>query len=283
VVTELGAALSVARRRLAPASDSPLLDAQTLLAHIMDRPRSWVQAHPEAGLSPDQDLQFETALRRLEAGEPLPYVLGRWEFFGLEFEIQPGVLIPRPETELLVERALDWLRAHSAARHFADVGAGSGCIAASLAVNINDLHGVATDISVAALQLARRNFERHGVAARVQPVCCDLLGALHGPFDLMCANLPYIPTGILKTLDVYRHEPALALDGGADGLDLIRRLLADAPRLLTRDGLLLAEIEAGEGQAALRLARSAFPRAEIALRQDLAGHDRLIEVYQHAD
>jgi release factor glutamine methyltransferase len=268
--------------------ETPALDAQVLLAHITGRSRAWVLAHPEAGLTPEQESALETAIGQLQDGAPLPYVLGHWEFFGLDFDVTPDVLIPRPETELLVETALGWVRTHpEAAYHFVDVGTGSGCIPVALAVHVPRADIVATDISPAALSVAQRNAEKHGVEERITFVECDLLPAdgLSSIVDVFTANLPYIPTATLTGLDVYKHEPILALDGGpGDGLSLIRRLLA----LLTaktdtgfavsaqpNGSLVLLEIEQRQGAAVSVLARAAFPDADIYIKKDLAGIDRL--------
>jgi release factor glutamine methyltransferase len=263
-------------RCLAPHSEIPRLDAQVLLAEILGRPRSWVAAHPEASPDPDQARRLQAARRRLAEGEPLPYVLGRQEFFGLNFQVNPDVLIPRPETEHLVERALDWLRAHPGRRLAADIGAGSGCIAVSLAAHVPDLQVLACDRSAAALHTARRNAAAHRVAGRIAFIQADLLPAVHARLDLVCANLPYIPSRLLAGLPVYGREPTLALDGGPDGLSLIRRLLARLSGLPYRPGLVLLEIEASQGPAALALASSEFPPARAAVLPDLAGRDRLL-------
>lgn len=289
----VGEWLEAVAARLRKRSDTAELDAQVLLAKIMGRPRSWLLAHPETVLDAEQEADLRSAVRRLERGEPLPYVLGEWEFFGLPFLVTPDVLIPRPETELLVEHALAWLRAHPARRRLLDVGTGSGCIAIALAVNVPDLRVLATDISPAALEVARRNASRLGLEERIEFVQCDLLpgcGAPAGgkkfspaapgrePFDLLVANLPYIPTHVLRRLPVYRREPTVALDGGPDGLDLVRRLLTAAPAWLAPGGLMLLEIEASQGPAAMALAFDLFSGATIHLHQDLAGHDRLLEI-----
>src|SRR5512143_2162838 len=152
--------LEATAARLSTVSESPQLDAQVLLAYVLDKPRTWVLAHPDSAPEPEAALKLEPMLRRLEQGEPLPYVLGHQEFFGLDFELTPDVLIPRPETELLVEKALAWLEAAPERRTVADVGTGSGCIAVSLATRLPDLHVLATDISMAALRVARRNAQK---------------------------------------------------------------------------------------------------------------------------
>ena len=264
--------------RLTQVSETPALEAQVLLAHLLGRPRSWVLAHPEISLNPEQLAELESRLARLETGEPLPYILQRREFFGLDFSVGPQVLIPRPETELLVEQALAWLRANPGRRSALDVGTGSGCIALALAVNIPDLNILASDISAGALEQAQANLRRYALPARVEFILADLIPAFRKPVDLICANLPYIPSHELSRLKVGRWEPRLALDGGPDGLSLIRRLLDQAPSSLAPGGLLLMEIEAGQGQAVLDLARQSFPEAEIVLLQDLAGRDRLVRI-----
>ncbi|MDD5370049.1 MAG: peptide chain release factor N(5)-glutamine methyltransferase [Anaerolineaceae bacterium] len=267
-----------AAARLEGRSETPSLDAQILLAGVLGKPRTWVLAHPEICLSVDQACCWERDLARLETGEPLPYVLGSWEFYGLAFEVNASVLIPRPETELLVERALEWLGDHPDRRRAVDVGTGTGCIAITLAERIPHLEVTAIDCSAPALETARRNAQQHGVAARMNLQLGDLLKGVWQSFDLVCANLPYIPTRTLLELPIYRKEPATALDGGPDGLDVLRRFFAQAPQRLAPGGLLLAEIEARQGEAGLGLARSAFPGAEVEVVQDLAGLDRLVSV-----
>lgn len=275
--------------------ETAALDAQVLLAHILKRDRTWVLAHPEIRLTPEQEAVLEAAIRQLQDGTPLPYVIGHREFFGLDFIVTPDVLIPRPETELLVETALNWIRTYpEPAYRFLDVGTGSGCIPITLATHVPRADILATDISPAALAIARRNAEKHGVQERITFIECDLLPhtvddgklninfdpfAVHGllsTINIITANLPYIPTGTLKELAVYKHEPTLALDGGADGLDLLRRLLAEITGKMDAGCLILLEIESGQGRPALELAQAAFRGAGIEIKKDLAGLDRLL-------
>jgi len=264
--------------------ESIQLDSQVLLAHILQETRTWVVAHPETQLTEPQLALVEDSISRLQSGEPLPYILGHWEFYGFDFELTPDVLIPRPETELLVERAMAWLKASPERRTIADIGTGSGCISIAIAKTIPDAIVTATDISLPALKVARRNALRHDVSKRVSFVQCDLLPYHPDPlptdlhFDLICANLPYIPTETLRTLEVYKHEPQLALDGGSDGLDAIRTLLGIAPDWLAPNGMILLEIEASQGLATVSLAYDAFDNAEIYLRRDISGHHRLVEI-----
>jgi release factor glutamine methyltransferase len=269
--------------RLEKTSDMPGLDAQVLLARLLNKPRSWVLAHPEAPLPGNRYTALEALVVRLDGGEPLPYIVGHWEFFGLEFEVTPDVLIPRPETELLVERAIAWLRKskrRSRGLRVMDVGTGSGCIAISLAVNLPGLSITATDISPAALKVARRNAERMNVSGCITFLEADLFPNPYIPdfFSLIVANPPYIPTNTLFKIPVYGREPPIALDGGPDGLALIRRILTEVPHWLIPGGLLLMEIEASEGPGVLSLASDVFSKARIQLHKDLAGHDRLLEV-----
>lgn len=274
--------LTQAAQRLQAYTDSPVLDARVLLSHVTGQPASWLLAHLEAEVTPGQAAALDESLHRLELGEPLPYILGRWEFFGLNFEVTPDVLIPRPETELLVEKALAWLKAHPGRRRAVDVGTGSGCIAVALATHMPDLQLVATDVSPAALAVARRNIRKHGLENRVETECCDLLPLDTRPIDMIVANLPYIPTGDLRSLAVYGREPTLALDGGPDGLDIIRELMARAPDRLAPGGLMLLEIEASQGMLAVSLAYETFSHAAIHLYQDLSGRDRIVEITNHS-
>jgi len=249
-----------------------------LLSHVLEQPQTWILAHSEAELSATQQAKITALIARLKQGEPLPYLTGRQEFFGLSFEVSPAVLIPRPETELMVETALRWLRLHPAANSAVDVGTGSGCIAVSLAVNAPTLHIVATDISAEALAIAQRNAQFHHVEDRITFQEADLISAELGRFDLVCANLPYVPTSRLAKVNSLPYEPALALNGGPDGLALIKRCLAYAPAHIRAPGMLLFEIEASTGNAAIALAREAFPQAKVTLIPDLAGRDRLMSI-----
>jgi release factor glutamine methyltransferase len=264
-------------------SETPQLDAQVLLAHVFQKPRTWILAHPETHLTVAQVDSVKQAVSRLRHGEPLPYILGHQEFFGLDFELTPDVLIPRPETELLVERAIAKMETATQPQSVADIGTGSGCIAISLAVHVPELQIVATDISPQALAVAHRNARRFHVEHQIEFIECDLLPSSQvdlpsSPFDLICANLPYIPTQTLHQLPVYGREPTLALDGGSDGLDLVRRLLALAPEWLASGGCLLLEIESTLGAPALSWAYDSFSEAEIHLHRDLTGRDRLLEI-----
>jgi len=264
--------------RLSSVSQTPLLDAQVLLGHVLGRTRTWVLAHPEAYLSSDQEHALREAIARLEAGQPLPYVLGHREFYGLDFIVTPDTLIPRPETELLVEQALSWSQTRTKRLRVADIGTGSGCIAISLALDASNIHVLGCDISLTALRVAKANAHKHRVSGKIDFVQCDLLPPVKVQFDLICANLPYIPTEILHSLKVYQREPEMALDGGEDGLGQTRRLFNESVTVLAPGGLLLLEIEASSGVAVHSLAHEAFTKADVQVLPDLAGRDRLVSV-----
>lgn len=280
--------LDISAGRLGSFSDTPQLDAQVILAHIIQKPRAWVIAHPEHAVGNEKRENFELALKKLEAGEPLPYVLGKWEFFGLEFDITKDVLIPRPETELLVEKAIAWLQAHPGKRNVADIGTGSGAIAVAIAANVTDVSILATDISPAALQVAKHNAGKFNAQNQIDFIECDLLPKSRvkrktsdlrlSTFNLICSNPPYIPTETMHTLPIFGREPTIALDGGADGLEFYRRLFKLAPDWLAPNGMMLLETEAALGMQALSLACNSFSDVNIHLHKDLAGHDRLLEI-----
>jgi len=273
----IGQAIQEASAHLRPASDHPRVEAEILLGHVLQRTYAALLTHPEQGLSPAQLAEYRALVRDRALGHPLPHLTGRVEFYGLEIEVTPEVLIPRHETELLVELALD---RHP--RTAVDVGTGSGCIAVALATQLPDLEAYAIDISPAALAVARRNAERHGVEQRIQFIVGDLLDRRPAPVDLIVSNPPYVSADDWATLprEVRCHEPRLALDGGPDGFALIRRLLAQSEGLLEAGGTLLVEIGAGQGTEAQNIARIVFPgdMASIRIHTDLAGRDRVLEV-----
>lgn len=276
--SEIGQWLQRAKRKLQSTSETPAIEAQALLAHILNKPRSWILAHPETRISSVQLAKLDDLLNRLSKGEPLPYLLGQWEFFGLQFYVSPAVLIPRPETELMVETALKWLQQNPRSRKVADVGCGSGCIGITLAHHFPDLSVVASDISFQALQLAKQNIALHHLQSRVELIQADLLSPLKHAFDLICANLPYIPTNKLLNLPVVKHEPNVALDGGEDGLRIIHKLLKEIRLHTAPGGLVLLEIENTQKENALALASSLFAEAVIDCVHDLSNHPRLLTI-----
>jgi len=259
-------------------TETPALDAQVLVAHFLEKPRSWVLAHPEAQIANHQYNKIIHGMDRLEHGEPLPYVIGHREFFGLEFQLTPDVLIPRPETELLVENGITWLLKHPNQRKAIDVGTGSGCIGIALANNVLDLQVLMADISRGALIVARGNAEKLGLFDRLEFRQADLMDGIEGHFNLICANLPYIPNPMLRYLSVAEREPNLALDGGLSGTELIFRLLDQSRSHLAPGGTILLEIESSQGAEVSSMACSYYPASHVELLKDLSGNDRCIEI-----
>lgn len=269
--------LKKARADLAKRSDTPDLDAQLLLMHASGKTKTWLWTYPEIPLDETVRRDFLDLLDRYLRGEALPYLLGSWEFYGRSFHVTPAVLIPRPETELLIETALQRLNQVESAAVL-DVGTGSGCIAITIAKEKPAAAVIGVDVSLAVLKIARINTHRHDVSRQVRLVCSDLTAAVTGYYDLVCANLPYIPTRKLADLAVAASEPHLALDGGSDGLLPIRRLIADLKRLLWPGGWVLLEIEAQQGPVVQQLLEAKYPGRQARVRKDLAGHDRLVEM-----
>jgi release factor glutamine methyltransferase len=259
-------------------TETPALDAQVLVAHFLEKPRSWVLAHPEASIDDHQYNKIIQGMGRLEHGEPLPYIIGHWEFYGLDFHLTPDVLIPRPETELLVENGITWLLNHPNQRKVVDIGTGSGCIGIALAKNIPDLQVLMVDISPGALVVAQGNAEKHGLSDRLEFRQADLLEGIEEFFSLICANLPYIPSPILINLSVAEREPRLALDGGRSGTELISRLLDQSRSHVAPGGMIILEIESSQGDEVRSMANSFYPASHLELLKDLSGFDRCIEI-----
>jgi release factor glutamine methyltransferase len=227
----------------------PRREAGSLLSHATGRDPAFLITHADETLTPAVSAAFRDAVARRASGEPFQYIAGRQEFYGLEFEVTPDVLIPRPETELLVETALGLLKG-SDAPLVCDVGTGSGCIAVTLLRERADARGIALDISEGALGVAERNAERHGVRGRLRLLVSDCFDALQAGehegvrFDLVASNPPYIAEADLEGLqrEVREHEPRGALTPGGDGLSVVRRLVAESPRFLKPGGHLVFEI-----------------------------------------
>jgi len=273
----IGAALIDAYARLANAGvGTPRLDAELLLAHACGWTRARLLAALREPVPSSAVGVFAAAIDRRLAREPLAYIVGRQEFWSLDFEVTPAVLIPRPETELLVECGLSWLASTSRLR-IADVGTGSGCIAIALAREMKSASVWATDLSTEALAVARRNAQRLGVADRICFGAGDLLAPIAdgAPFDLICSNPPYVASADAHSLEPeLLHEPGFALFAGDDGLAVIRRLLVESPAYLALDGALVMEIGFGQAAAVRGLAQAAgFARVDV--RGDYAGIPRV--------
>jgi release factor glutamine methyltransferase len=230
-------------------------EASSLLSHIVDRDRTFLISHAEDQLDDAQWQHFEQAVVRRATGEPAQYITGTQDFFGRAFHVTPDVLIPRPETELLVETALQVMNENAV---ICDVGTGSGCIAITLLCERTDARALAVDVSEAALEVARENARRHSVKDRIDLQISDLFAGLDASaqqFHLIISNPPYVAANMLPTLqrEVRNHEPRVALSPGEDGLTIIRRLLNEAPEFLQNRGHLMMEIGFDQGEAVQRL------------------------------
>jgi release factor glutamine methyltransferase len=253
-----------------------------LLGHATARSREQLLAHPETEVSADQERAYEALLARREAAEPIAYLLGEREFYGRIFKVDRRALIPRPETELLVDlgrvavaRLRDGVGVEPTV---VDVGTGCGAIAISLAGE-SQVHVVATDVSHAALSLARENACRQNLSRAVSLVQTDLLNGLRGPFHVVLANLPYVPRDRVLPPDVKNYEPGVALFGGHRGTELIERLLREARALLAPAAELCLELDEEEQAAPMAtLARELYRDADVSVSQDAGGYDRVVRV-----
>lgn len=255
-------------------------EAGSLLEHVLDRDRTFIIGHPEQLITPAQMQIFRELVMRRAAGEPLQYITTTQSFFGLDFEVAKGVLIPRPETELLVETALELLENSKTAPAICDVGTGSGCIAIALLHERPDAHALALDISEAALEVARRNAARHSVSERltfVKSDCFSGISPTNSSFDLIASNPPYIAEREIAGLqrEVRDHEPLEALAGGPDGLAVVRRLLVESGAFLKEGGYLLIEIGFDQANEVEKLIDQKVWRLS-AIKQDLQGIPRLV-------
>jgi release factor glutamine methyltransferase len=276
----------LAGSRSAVREENPRLDAEVLLRHILSLGRAALYAAPERPMEPGQLQAYVELLDRRAAGEPIAYLTGVREFMGRPFTVDERTLVPRPDTETLVERAIEILRAErplSWGRRplVADVGTGSGAIAVSVAASVADAAVVATDVSHGALRVARANAHRLlANPRRVRLVRCHLLAAVRAPIVLVAANLPYIPSAALAGLPrtVREYEPLGALDGGPDGLEWYRGLLRDLPRLLSPGARLLLECDPGQVSVLLELVHVLLPCRSAWAHRDATGAERVVEV-----
>ena len=274
----LGEALRQTTDKLRGHVEEPSLESRVIIQKATGLTRPVLLSHPERELSDAEMQTIEAMTARRLSGEPLPYILGEWEFFGHSFAINPSVLIPRPETEMMVEAALEWLKNHPEVSMAFDIGAGSGCIGISLLLGLPNLRVTAVDIQRDALLTARENAHRLGCAERFLPLQADLFSALDGSPALICANLPYIPTQTCEDLPAAEFEPLTALDGGKDGFKYYRLLFRQICHKINKEALILCEIEYRQEELALREAKAYFPERDVRVLPDLAGLPRLLRI-----
>lgn len=261
--------------------DSARLEAEVLLCHLLKLNRTRLYADLGSSLSEEELEAFQALIRRHLAHEPVAYIVGKREFYGLEFRVDRRALIPRPETELLVEKTVDLVRKRpDLPPKIADVGTGCGAIAVSLATALPDAQVYALDSSPHSLELAAVNCQAHGVQNRVKILQGDLLSPLPEPVAIVVANLPYIPSADLALLspEITQFEPAAALDGGEDGLQVYRRLLEQAPGKVLPGGCVIMEIAANQGQSIVELTGNLLPSCGVTIEKDYGGLDRLATV-----
>ena len=275
----VGAALRWAVAALAAAGcESPALDAELLLGGVLGWPRERVLAHPQARLDPAAQQAFARLVERRQRREPVAYLLERRAFWDMDLRVRPGVLIPRPETEHLVEQALAWALGQGGrawAGRVADVGVGSGAVALALARELPQCWLVGVDASAVALEVAQENVRRHGMAGRVCLVQGDLLTPLRGPLDCVVANPPYVAADERLPAEVAEWEPAEALVAGPTGIEALSHIVAEAPSWLRRPGALVVELAPHQAEPVARLAAQAgFEEVEV--RPDLAGRPRMV-------
>jgi release factor glutamine methyltransferase len=271
-----GQALSQARKALALYNiEDPALESELLLRHTLNLDRVQLYLEYDSPLNTEQSERFWKLVERRLGGEPAAYITGHREFYGIDFYVNRNVLIPRPETELLVDKALE-LAKHLPITTIADIGTGCGVIAISLASKLPLAKIYATDISNAALEAASENCRWQGVADRICLLQGNLLEPLPGPVDLIVANLPYVRESDLNKVNTLGFEPVLALDGGPDGLDKIRRLCAQLPGKLNAGGSVLLEIGMGQAESVTGILRNYLPSGKIEIIPDLAGVGRVV-------
>jgi release factor glutamine methyltransferase len=272
----IGGAIRAGAQRLDEAAVAePRREAGSLLAHVLGRDRTFLVAHADELLTGEQCKALQSLVERRASGEPFQYLTAHQEFFKLDFEVTSDVLIPRPETELIVETALELLQ-DSPAPYFADIGTGSGCIAISMLQDLPGARAIATDVSPAALRVAQRNSERHGVKDRLVLLESDCFSALdpNAPFNLIASNPPYVAEDELQTVQrEVSYEPRAALAAGPDGLSVIRRLVREARPFVRAGGYFVFEIGFGQSEAVEGLIdRGVWKLHEI--REDLQGIPR---------
>ena len=258
------------------------LEAELLVGLALGIDKVTLYASLEEAVTGSGETDLASLVRRRATREPLPYLLGSREFFGMSFHVRPGVFIPRPETEHLVERAISMAESRfpNGGAVIADVGTGSGAVTVSLAVHLPGARFYGTDVSETSLEVAKDNARRHGVADRTQFLYGDLLAPLPESVDLIVANLPYIKSAVIPTLEpeVSQFEPREALDGGADGLELVRRLLHQSVGRLQAQGAILLELDPDQMDAATEAARAVYVGSTMTRTKDLAGHERVLVI-----
>ncbi|MCD4830362.1 MAG: peptide chain release factor N(5)-glutamine methyltransferase [Anaerohalosphaeraceae bacterium] len=267
----------------AKAIDSARLSAEMLISSVLGMKRIELYMHFDKVVAPDKLARLRELVKRCIANEPVQYLVGSCEFYSMTIKISPDCLVPRPETELLVERAIEFLRNHAPSQSVCDLCTGSGCVAIAIASGCKDAKIIATDICDKALAVAAENLARHDLQNRVELLCGDLfqpvIAELNGePFALITVNPPYVTTSEMESLEdnVRKYEPALALHGGVEGLDIYCRIIAGVDPHLKSGGALIMEIGCAQGDAIKQMLKSTGIFKEIKVEKDFSNNDRIV-------
>jgi len=266
------------RKSLHDVSPNPGLDAQILLIHELGKDKTWILAHPEDELESNQISSLQKQIEKARQGEPIPYLIGHWEFYALDFIISPDVLIPRPETEMIIDLALGWIKQNETPSKILDMGTGSGCIGITIALHAKNSSIIGADSSEKAIEISQQNAEKFHVENQIQFQLSNLFSRITGKFDMICANLPYIPTPELSSLPVAKFEPVAALDGGKDGLGVISAFLQEGGKYLNHPGMILCEYGISQADQVRKMAENHFPGSICLAHNDLQGIPRFLSI-----
>jgi len=281
-MTTIHEALKDAEERLKDKACTPLLDAQVILCHVLNEDRLYIIVNRDRILTDEDVYKYNKLIEKRIKGVPVQYLTGRQEFMGLEFCVEEGVLIPRPDTEILIEKILDFVDENTR-YNIVDIGTGSGAITVSLAQFIKKAYIYSIDISKKALEVAMKNAYNHGVMSRISFLSGDLFEPLEnidikGKVDILVSNPPYIPTEEIERLqvEVSKYEPIIALDGGNDGLDFYRDIIDKAPEYLRKGGFLALEVGHDQARRVIELMEEKDRYVDIQITKDLAGIERVV-------
>ncbi len=277
MTTKLNAWRLKAIQTLSPFSEEAVIEVNAILKNQLKKDLTWIILNPDFLIPPDKMQGLESDLEKLKQKMPLAYVLGFQEFYGLNFIVSSDVLIPRPETELLVENAIHWGRRINQSIRLLDIGTGSGCIAISILKNLPNCFGIGIDISYQASRIAKENANKLNVS-NIEFIVSDLTMPIMGKFDLVCANLPYIPTDAVPTLTHSRHEPLIALDGGVNGKEIVYSLICQLKEKINSPGVILLEIQNDQGKDVFDYASLQFPKAHLSILEDYSSQPRLVKI-----
>ena len=279
--SNLGEWLRFAEARLTHNSGEHISSLHAIICANLRIDKPAILAHPERELSNAEIERLEKALHRLLDGEPLAYIINNQSFYGLDLFIDQSVLIPRPETESLVSEALKWLSNNKAPLQALDIGTGSACIPISICANNQNVMFDASDLSFPALNIAMKNVSNYNLQNRIYLYQSDLTKCFRSQYKLICANLPYIPTNRLATLEVAKFEPFIALDGGLNGERIIKQFLFESTSLLGVPGLLVCEIDYTQFESLLSVSQQLFQNAHITIIKDFSGLPRVLRIEKH--